>query len=204
MRQLLRLSSRCEDHFLKLYLNHTSQILLSLTANDGVEERKQKYLFYNNSKPAQCLLFLHNQNRVQGSGGANNTQNYSTKRIGNVIRNRSNSNSNHEFIVRRCWLPNYSSVAFWFLFYFGDLFVCFILLGYITKRSSFKKMLRYSRNTLISLRNGWKSQRTTLTPIQASLHLPLLSQTWNELKSLNLLSSRRVPRGRLFKQTTIF
>ena len=98
--------------------------------------------------------------------------------------------------MRRCWLPNYSSVAFWFLFYFGDLFVCFILLGYITKRSSFKKMLRYSRNTLISLRNGRKSWRTTLTPIQASLHLPLSSQTWNELKSLNLLSSRRGQRGR--------
>ena len=97
--------------------------------------------------------------------------------------------------VRRCWLPNYSSVTFWFLFYFGDLFVYIILLGYITKRSSFKKMLRYSRNTLISLRNGWRSWRTTLTPIQASLHPPLSSQTWNELKSLNLLSSRRGQRG---------
>ena len=99
------------------------------------------------------------------------------------------------FHVRRCWLPKYSSVTFWFLFYFGDLFVYIILLGYITKRSSFKKMLRYSRNTLISLRNGWKSWRTTLTPIQASLHPPLSSQTWNELKSLNLLSSRRGQRG---------
>ena len=98
--------------------------------------------------------------------------------------------------VHRCWLPNYSSVAFWFLFYFDDLFVCIFLLGYITKRSSFKKMLRYSRNTLISLRNGWKSWRMTLTPIQASLHPPLSSQTWNELKSLNLLSSRRGQRGR--------
>ena len=98
--------------------------------------------------------------------------------------------------MRRYWLPNYSSVAFWFLFYFYDLFVCIFLLGYITKRSSFKKMLRYSRNTLISLRNGWKSWRTTLTPIQASLHLPLSSQTWNELKSLNLLLSRRGQRGR--------
>lgn len=56
-------------------------------------------------------------------------------------------------------------------------------------------MLRYSRNTLISLRKDWINWRRSLSPSQASLHLSLSRQTWLKLTSLNLLARGRGQRG---------
>lgn len=55
-------------------------------------------------------------------------------------------------------------------------------------------MLVYSRNMLMSIRNSWKFLSSTAR--NKSVHLPLPSQLWESLASLNLLARRRGQWGR--------
>jgi hypothetical protein len=57
----------------------------------------------------------------------------------------------------------------------------------------------YSRNSLLSLRNCWK---TTSQPSLALSTMPLTRCVWENMKSLNLLIPRRGLRGGRNRQTT--